>query len=58
MMLSRLMSDCPQKDSRKFANPANHLAAQPVYPELRQDFAGNPGSPGLRGEQSLNPLRT
>ncbi len=62
-MLSRLMSDCSQRDSRKIADPANRLAAQPVYPETRQDFAGNPGSTGLRGElfsneQGLDPLRT
>ncbi len=73
-MLSRLMSDCPQSDSRKFADSANFLTTQPVYPEIQQDFAGlfsviqiasdlNPGSTGLQGEQfsyedGLDPLRT
>lgn len=69
MMLFRLMSDCPRSDSREFADRANFFSAEPLYPVIQQDLTGlftaiqaasdlNPGSTGLRGEQSLNPLRT
>lgn len=68
-MLSRLMSDCPRSDSRSLADLAKSFPAQPVYPKPRQDFAGlvhviqmasklNAGSTSLRGEESLDPLRT
>lgn len=45
MMLFRLMSDCKQSDTRKFAagwskTGANLLAAQPVRPDFQQPFAG------------------
>ena len=57
MMLSRLMSECKQSDTRKFAATANLLAAQPVRPDFQQPFAVNPGSTGLRSGESSYPLR-
>lgn len=74
MMLSRLMAECDQNGTRKFAagkskTGANLFAAQPVRPQLRHQIAGqfsllqiasdlNVGSQGLRGEGSPYLLRT
>jgi hypothetical protein len=68
MTLSRLMSDCRQSDTSKFAaglekTVATLLAAQSVRSDSRQSFAINPERPGLRSdllsnEQSPYPLRT
>ena len=58
MMLSRLMPECDQSGTRWFAQLANLFAAQPVRSQFRHQFVGNPGSTGLRGEESPYPLRT
>ena len=63
MMLSWLMLDCDQSDTRWFAPiqpnvAANLFAAQPVRLQLRQQIAGNSGSTGLRSGESPYPLRT
>jgi hypothetical protein len=63
MMLSRLMSDCKQSDTRGFAvdwsnTGANLLATQSVRPDFQQLFAGNSGCTGLHGGESPYPLRT
>ena len=63
MMLSRLMLDCNQSDTGRFAPiqlnaAANLFAAQPVRSLVRQQIAGNSGSSGLPGGDSPNPLRT
>jgi len=68
MMFSQLMSCCSQSDTRRFAKTANLFAAQPERTSIRQYFAGllsvnptasslNPGSKGLRSEESSHPLR-
>jgi hypothetical protein len=68
MRLSRLMPECDQSGTRRFAaGPStigtNLFAAQPVLPQLQHPFAGNSGSPGLQGglfsnEQGSYLLRT
>ena len=74
MMLSQLMSDCKQSDTRKFAAGmvhawANPIAAQPARSNFQQPSAGlfsviqiaddlNSGSPGLLRRESPDPLRT
>jgi len=58
MMLSRLMLDCDQSDTRWLAKSANIFAAQPVRPQFRQKIAGNSGSTGLRCGEFPYPLRT
>lgn len=50
MMLSRLMTECEQSGTRRFAKSANPFAAQPVRPQLQHQFVGNPGSTGLRSD--------
>jgi len=68
MMFSQLMSGCSQSDTKRFAKTANLFAAQPERTSIRQYFAGllsvnpthsslNPGSKGLRSEESSHPLR-
>ena len=74
MMLSRLMLDCDQSDTRWFAAIQSNVAAnlfttQPVRPQFRRQVAGpfsliqiasdlNVRSTGLPGEESPYPLRT
>ncbi len=58
MMLSRLMHEQKQSDTRRFAVAANRPAAQPVCPEFQTSISGNSGSQGLRSEESPYPLRT
>lgn len=63
MMLSRLILDCDQIDTKRFApiqrNAAASLfAAQPVCSLVRQQVVGNSGSTGLSGGESPNPPRT
>jgi len=63
MMLSRLMSDCKQSDTRKFAagrviTGANLLAAQSAYSDFPCLCAGDSGSARLRRSESSYPLRT
>jgi len=63
MMLSRLMFDCKQSDTREFAagwlfTGANLLAAQTVRSDFQLPFAGNSGSADLRSGESPYPLHT
>jgi len=68
MMLSQLMSDCKQIDTRKFSAGMVHagvnlLAAQSERSDFQHPFAGNSGSRGLLRElfsieQGPYPLRT
>jgi hypothetical protein len=68
MMLSRLISERKESDTREFAigmdnTGANLCGTQPVCPETRQHIAGKSGSTGLRRglfsiEDGPYPLRT
>lgn len=62
-MLSRLMHELEQSDTRRFAVAANRPAAQPVCLKSLAQNAGISGSQGLQGvlfstENGPYPLRT
>ena len=69
MTVSPLMSERRESDTQRFAIPANHLAAQPLCPQIPQKFAGQfseiqalcllkAGKLGLHSVKSPYPLRS
>lgn len=40
MAVLSLMSERRESDTQRFAEPANHLTAHPLFPQIPQQFAG------------------
>ncbi len=69
MTVLPLMSERRESDTQRFAKPANHLTAQPLCPQIPQQFAGQfseiqalcllkAGKLGLHCVKSPYPLRS
>ena len=69
MTVSPPMSERSESDTQRFALTANHMGAQPLFPQIPQQFAGQfseiqalcllkAGKLGLRHAHSTYPLRS